>query len=75
MTETFDVHITFKDGTVMKEPGKGMKELESALARLVKGPASHFVTEVLVTDQMDFAVFHSKDGAIIFPTPNDIKEA
>ena len=71
MTETFDVHITFKDKTTFKEPGHDIDGVKSAILRLTRGPGSIFVSEVLVTDQMDLAVFHAKDGTIVFPTPTD----
>ena len=65
--ETFDVHITFTDGSSHKEPSKDMKGVESSLYRLLRGPACGMVSEVKVVDQLDLTVFHSKDGQILFP--------
>ncbi len=42
---------------------------------LIAQPAINEVREVLITDEGDLTVFHSKDGKVLWPRPEDLARA
>lgn len=79
MTEKFVVWSYFPDGTY--EPDGPPVEGEAAIKRAQGiinsvGGRLGFVTEVRVVDRGDETVFHwTKEGGILFPTPEDCERA
>ena len=68
MNENYKVHVTFNNGDTMIEDHDG-KTLQSALQRLVRGPAAMggLISEVKVVDMFDLTVFLAQDNKIVFP--------
>ena len=68
MNEIYKVHVEFSNGDTMMEDHNG-ETLQSALQRLVKGPAAMggLITEVKVVDMFDLTVFLARDNKILFP--------
>ena len=71
--ETFDVWITFPDGSIHKEEHTE-NTLLSALQRLTRGPAAvaGWIEEVKVVDMLDCTNFLWRNGELIFPTKADL---
>ena len=68
MNETYKVHVEFSNGDTMIENHNG-ETLQSALQRLVRGPAAMggLISEVKVVDMFDLTVFLARDNKILFP--------
>ena len=68
MNETYKVHVEFSNGDTMIEDHNG-ETLQSALQRLVRGPAAMggLISEVKVVDMFDLTVFLARDNKILFP--------
>jgi len=73
MNETYKVHVEFSNGDTMMEDHNG-ETLQSALQRLVKGPAAMggLITEVKVVDMFDLTVFLARNNKILFPGPEAV---
>jgi hypothetical protein len=68
--EAFKVHVTFSNDDTMIED-HNESTLESALTRLLRGPAAMggLISEVKVVDMLDCTVFLAQDNKIVFPSP------
>jgi len=73
MNEIYKVHVEFSNGDTMMEDHNG-QTLQSALQRLVKGPAAMggLITEVKVVDMFDLTVFLARNNKILFPGPEAV---
>tara|TARA_B100001094_G_C18166970_1_gene792705 strand:+ start:240 stop:470 length:231 start_codon:yes stop_codon:yes gene_type:complete len=73
MNEIYKVHVEFSNGDTMMEDHNG-ETLQSALQRLVKGPAAMggLITEVKVVDMFDLTVFLARNNKILFPGPEAV---
>jgi len=69
MEEKFNVHITFSNGDRMVERDKSLRQVQSAVQRLTRGPAAlgGLIQEVRVVDKFDHMVFHAQDNKVLFP--------
>jgi spore germination protein GerM len=67
--EAFKVHVTFSNDDTMIED-HNESTLESALTRLLRGPAAMggLISEVKVVDMLDCTVFLAQDNKIVFPS-------
>lgn len=74
--EKFDIYITFNNGSIEKETGMDITQLQSRLKTLHTGVAASMgmIKEVKVVDGGDMIVFLSKNGKIEFPPNRDHNE-
>ncbi len=75
MAESFKVYITFPNNQVEVEEHTE-DSLPAAIMRLIQGPAAQLgmIKEVKVVDTLDCIVFLAKDGNIIFPTREQVRQ-
>ena len=66
---TFKVLVTFKDGQqhVDTDWTSDFAVIQDALIRLIRGPGSFVVKEILVIDEGDCTVFLRRDGVQVWP--------